>query len=85
MMSIVTYSDARKNFKQILDQVHDDKEAVIISRKNNENAVLLSEEEYNRLMETIYLRRSPQNSVRLLESIEQLEQKKLTERTLIDE
>jgi len=50
MMSIVTYSDARKNFKQILDQVHDDKEAVIISRKNNENAVLLSEEEYNRLM-----------------------------------
>ena len=72
-MAIFTYSEVRKNFKKISDKVYDDKEAVIIARKNNKNAVLLSEEEYNSLMETTHLVKSPANVKRLLESVEQLE------------
>ncbi|RKD76332.1 antitoxin YefM [Sinobaca qinghaiensis] len=83
-MSFITYSDARKNFKRILDQVNDNKEAIVIARKNG-NAVLLAEDEYNNLMETIYLLKSPENSKRLLESIEQLKNRQSTERDLLDE
>lgn len=43
-MSIITYSVAQKNFEGI----RDGKKAIVILRKNNENAVLLSEEEYNK-------------------------------------
>jgi len=84
-MSTITYSDARKNFKKILDQVHENSEAIVISRKNSENAVIMSEQEYESLMETIYLLRSPKNAERLLESIKQIEKNDATERELMDE
>ena len=84
-MAVINYSDARKNFKKVLDQVHENSEAIVISRKNGENAVVVSEEEYDRLMETIYLMRSPKNAARLVDSIEQVEQNQLKEKTLLDE
>lgn len=85
IMSTITYSDARKNFKKVLDQVHENSEAIVISRKNSENAVIMSEQEYESLMETIYLLRSPKNAERLLESIKQIENNEGTERELMDE
>lgn len=84
-MPTITYSDARKNFKKILDQVHENSEAIVISRKNSENAVIMSEQEYESLMETIYLLRSPKNAERLLESIKQIEKNDATERELMNE
>lgn len=85
IMSTITYSDARKNFKKVLDQVHENSEAIVISRKNSENAVIMSEQEYESLMETIYLLRSPKNAERLLESIKQIENNEVTERELMNE
>ncbi len=84
-MAVINYSDARKNFKKVLDQVHENSEAIVISRKNGENAVVMSEEEYDSLMETIYLMRSPKTAARLVESIEQVEQNQFKEKTLLDE
>ncbi|MFQ6229837.1 type II toxin-antitoxin system Phd/YefM family antitoxin [Nocardia sp. NPDC002869] len=43
----------------------------ITSRKGN--AVLISEDEYNSLRETLYLMRSPANAARLAQGIAQLE------------
>jgi len=85
MMSTITYSDARKNFKKVLDQVHENSEAIVILRKNSENAVIMSEQEYESLMETIYLLRSPKNAERLLDSIKQVENNETKERKLINE
>ncbi|WP_290770263.1 MULTISPECIES: type II toxin-antitoxin system Phd/YefM family antitoxin [Exiguobacterium] len=84
-MSTITYSDARKNFKKVLDQVHENSEAIVILRKNSENAVIMSEQEYESLMETIYLLRSPKNAERLLDSIKQVENNETKERKLINE
>ena len=71
-MAVMSYSNARKNFKKVLDQVHQFSEPIVISRNNGKNAVVISEEEYNRLMETIYLMRNPKNAIKLIESIEQI-------------
>jgi len=69
---ITNYSNARKNFKELINKVNDNREAVIITSKTN-NAVLVSEEEYNQYKETAYLLNNPKNAKHLAESIEQLE------------
>lgn len=74
-MTAVSFEKARKNLKQVLDQVHENSETITIVRKNGRNAVIMSEQEYNQLMETIYVLQSPKNAERLLASIRQLQQK----------
>jgi len=71
-MIVTNYSDARKNFKELIDKVNDNQEAVTITTKNN-NAVLMSEDEYNQYQETVYLLSNPANAKHLTESIEQLQ------------
>lgn len=72
-MSVTTYSNARKNFKSLIKQVNEDNDAITITTKENENAVLISESEYNKYIETIYLLQNPANAKWLNESMEQLE------------
>ncbi|WP_214787732.1 type II toxin-antitoxin system prevent-host-death family antitoxin [Exiguobacterium sp. s21] len=74
-MKIFTYQEARKNVKKVLNQVHENSETITIVRKNGRNAVIMPEQEYNRLMETMYVLQSPKNAERLLESVRQLQQK----------
>ena len=77
-MTVMNYSNARKNFKSLIDKVNDDQEAVIITSKDS-NAVLISEDQYNQYLETIYLLNNPKNASHLSESIYQLHEKKTTE------
>jgi antitoxin YefM len=41
-MDAVNYSDLRQNLKKYLDYVYNDHEPLIVTRKNNENVVILS-------------------------------------------
>ena len=68
-MEIVNYSEARENFKQVLDRVSDDCDATLIKRRDHEDIVLLSKSHYDSLMETLYLMRSPANAQHLLDAI----------------
>lgn len=70
-MDAVSYSDLRQNLKSFMDKVYDDHEPLIITRKNNENLVLVSIDEYNSLTETNYLLSNEANSEHLRKSIKQ--------------
>jgi antitoxin YefM len=70
-MDAVSYSDLRQNLKSYMDKVYFDHDPLIITRKNNENLVLLSIEEYNSLMETNYLLGNEANVEHLQKSINQ--------------
>ncbi len=83
-MLATNYTNLRNNLKQILDTVVNDFETFIITRKNNENVVVLSETKYNNLIENAYLRQSSTNHKRLLESIDQLDTGKSQVRNLED-
>ena len=48
-MLAVNYTNLRDNMKRYMDQVTDDYETMIVTRKNNKNVVILSEETYNNL------------------------------------
>lgn len=60
--------------KQYLDEVEDSSETIIIPRSGDrEGVVLMSLSEYRSLMETLYLKSSPANHQRLLDSMAEVE------------
>ena len=70
-MKIVSYSEARNRLKAVLDGVVNDADATVITRRDAEDAVVVSLDYYNSLMETVHLLRSPANVEHLSRSIEQ--------------
>ena len=83
-MDAVSYSDLRQNLKTYMDKVFYDHEPLIITRKNNENLVLVSIDEYNSLTETNYLLSNENNSEHLRKSIEQYKAGKLNKKELME-
>ncbi|MFH1673305.1 MAG: type II toxin-antitoxin system prevent-host-death family antitoxin [Pseudomonadota bacterium] len=83
-MKAITYTAARQNLAQAMENVCKDHAPVIVTRKKNNSVVIMSLEDYEALEETAYLLRSPKNTRRLIESIVQLEEGKGTERELFD-
>lgn len=64
-MDTVIFSKARAEFASLLDKVHDDAAPVEIVRRDKPSAVLMSKDEYEGMMETLYLLSSPTNAARL--------------------
>jgi antitoxin YefM len=57
-MTTRTASDARKNLYRLMDEVADDREPVLITGKRH-NAVLVSEDEWRAIQETLHLAAIP--------------------------
>lgn len=72
-MLAVNYTNLRENMKKYMDRVSDDYETLVVTRKDNRNVVMMSEESYNNLMENIYVMGSKANYDWLMESKNQLE------------
>ncbi len=83
-MKAISYSAARENLASTMDQVCNDRDPVIITRKRSQSVVMISLEDYEALEETAYLLRAPANARRLLEAIRSLEEGAGTERELIE-
>lgn len=72
-MLAVNYTTLRENMKDYFDKVTDDYETLIVTRKDNKNVVILSEESYNNLQENMYVMGNKANYDWLIESKKQLE------------
>ena len=83
-MRALSYSALRTNLAKTMENVCDNHEAIIITRKSERSVVMLSLEDYESLQETTYLLRSPKNVRRLLESVVELEQDGGTEQDLLE-
>lgn len=79
-MKTLTYTAARANLAQTMQQVCDDHDAVVITRRRDLAVVMMSLEDYDSLEETAYLLRSPRNAQRLREAVDQLRAGNGTER-----
>ncbi|MDX1590167.1 MAG: type II toxin-antitoxin system prevent-host-death family antitoxin [Oleiphilaceae bacterium] len=84
-MRIISFTEARNSLKAVLDAVVNDADTTVITRRDSEDAVVMSLDYYNSLMETVHLLRSPANARHLNESIAQYRAGKVVERGLIDE
>ena len=72
-MLAVNYSTLRDNMKSYMDRVTDDYETMVVTRKDNRNIVLMSEESYNNLMDNLHVLGNRANYNWLMESKRQLE------------
>lgn len=84
-MLAVNYTTLRDNMKSYMDKVTDDYETMIVTRKNNKNVVMISEETYNNLMENIHVMGNKANYDWLMESKAQLENGNISSYNLIEE
>ncbi len=84
-MRIVSFTEAKNSLKAVLDSVVNDADTVVITRRDSKDAVVMSLDYYNSLMETVHLLRSPANAEHLNRSIAQFKAGKVTSRDLIGE
>ena len=76
-MIATNFSNVRNHVKEACDRVVQESDIAIITRKNDENVVLMSQAQYDNLMENLYIRESKANYQWLKESIQQAEAGKL--------
>jgi antitoxin YefM len=82
-MKIVSYSEARSSLKTVLDRVHEDADVTVISRRDGADAVVMSLDHYQSIMETMHLLSTPANAAHLAKSIAQHKTGKAVRRELV--
>lgn len=83
-MDVMTFSDARAQLKGVMDRAINDKQEVIVTRKNGEAVVVMSLDAWNAINETLHLLSNPRNATRLRASIQKLDENKGQLRELIE-
>jgi antitoxin YefM len=81
---VVSFSQARNSLKSVLDRVTEDSDCTVITRRDAEDAVVMSLDFYNGLMETVHLLNNPANAAHLQTSIEQYRAGDVTVRDMAD-
>jgi antitoxin YefM len=71
-MNIINFSDACNNLKDLIDGVVRDADVTVITRRDAPNAVVMSLDHYNSLLETLHLLSAPANAAHLARSLSQL-------------
>ncbi len=69
---ITTFSNFRQKLKMYLDEVSKSK-TLFVMRTNGANVVVMSGSDYESIMETFHLLKSPKNAERLQQAISQYE------------
>lgn len=82
-MSVMTYTDARANFKDVMDRAINDHDEVVVTRRKGEAVVVVSLEDWSSINETLYLLSTPANARNLREAIAELDAGQGIERELI--
>lgn len=84
-MQVISYTEARNSLKALLDSVVENADYTLITRRDAENAVVMSQDYFDSLMETVHLLKSPANVAHLKESIEQYRAGKVQQKGLLDD
>ncbi|MHB8270074.1 type II toxin-antitoxin system Phd/YefM family antitoxin [Bradyrhizobium sp.] len=74
----VSYSKLRDNLASYMDEVCNGRAPLVVTRRNARSVVLMSEEDYDGLIETVHLLNSPANASRLLRAIADADRDMLT-------
>jgi antitoxin YefM len=84
-MKVINFSEARNHLKSVLDQVVEDADYTIITRRDAPDTVVMSLDQFNGLMETVHLLKTPANARHLQQSIQQYRSGKVKKHDLIND
>ena len=65
----VSFSELRRRLAHFMDRATADRAPILVTRQGSEPVVMLAQSEYEGMMETLHLGRSPVNAARLDEAI----------------
>ena len=68
-MSPISYSEARKRLAGVWDETIATREPILIDRKGHESVVMMPAAEWDGLMDTVHLLKSPVNASRLFAAL----------------
>ena len=86
-MEQVTINDIKTNLNHIFNRVNQNHKVISVVRDKKQSVILIDADEYNSLMETLYLLQDSANAKRLDESIKQHSQgqyKEIDVKTYLD-
>ncbi|MDB5553271.1 MAG: prevent-host-death protein [Rhizobium sp.] len=83
-MAYVNVSDFRQNLAAHLDEVENSRAPLFVTRNNRKAMVVMSEEEYESMMETLHLTSNPVNAQLLRESIAEMNAGRLVEHDIVE-
>jgi len=84
-MKILTYTNARNNLRQLIDDVVDSSTETVITSKEGRDVVVMSLADYNGWTTTNHLLSAPENASRLLKAIEDVKAGRVIKRDIVDE
>ncbi len=84
MLEIVTAAEARDEIQNLIDETAESHRPILITTESN-NAVLLSEEDWNALQETLHLLSIPKMRESIVEQINQPDEDFLSEKDFFAE
>lgn len=67
-MKEYSYSECRQNFKNVISEATENHDVIRITNRRGRPIIMIDEQDYNSLLETAYLLRSPENAKRLLDA-----------------
>lgn len=73
-MTAIAFSQLRKKLGEIIERVYDNDEAIVVTRADGKNVVIITESEWESRNDTAHLLNSPENAKRLLSAKKQVEQ-----------
>jgi antitoxin YefM len=65
-MNAITYTELREKLASIMEQLVENSDTVVITRRGHPDVAMLPADELSSLLETVHLLRSPKNAKRLL-------------------
>ncbi len=72
-MRIIPFTTFRKNMAGVIDEVNNNHDIAVITRESSDPAIVMSLEDYNSLIETLYLFSTPANARALIDGIDECE------------
>lgn len=77
-----TYSRAREQLKLLMDSAVDDREVIVVRRRNGGDVAVVAAEELESLVETAHLLRSEKNAERLLSALSRARSRNIAPTTM---
>lgn len=83
-MKLMNYTEARNGLAGAMKQAIDDRTPIMITRNGEGSVVMISEEEYRSMEETLHLLSTPANAERIRRGLAEYAEGKLLDRELCD-
>ena len=83
-MKAMSASESRAKYAATLDEVVENREEVVVTRRGKESVVMVAMDDYESMKETAYLLSSPENARRLMRSMDEADRGDVVNRDLLD-